>query len=153
ADAGDHMISYGYLKADGIPEISGLVSNEQRRLKPGGPQVVVAQYEYDVRGNLIKSTDAKGSSVLYGYDELGRKKSMTIPDPNGTGDLGDLVTTYTWTDTELKTITEPGNDLVKSVKTVNDYDAVGHVTKTTKFTNSTTSNEFDAMGNLTSTVD
>lgn len=37
-------------------------------------------YTYDAGGNLAKTTDSKGNTVLMAYDLLGRKTSMTDPD-------------------------------------------------------------------------
>ena len=39
-------------------------------------------------------TDPRGFTTSYGYDKRGRKTSETSPDPDGTGPLGPLVTSY-----------------------------------------------------------
>ncbi|MDR6536758.1 RHS repeat-associated protein [Variovorax soli] len=52
------------------------------------PNGTITSFEYDPRGNLVKSTNALGHETLYGYDSANRVISSTAP--NG------VVTTFTW---------------------------------------------------------
>ncbi len=52
------------------------------------PNGAVTTFEYDTRGNLVKSTNALGHVAQYSYDAANRVTSTTAP--NG------LVTAYTW---------------------------------------------------------
>lgn len=47
-------------------------------------------YQYDVLGNLLKVTDAKGNLTTMRYDTLGRKIAMSDPDMGNCGDLTSL---------------------------------------------------------------
>ncbi|MDP3092209.1 MAG: SpvB/TcaC N-terminal domain-containing protein [Nitrospira sp.] len=55
-------------------------------------------YQYDVLGNLVKLTDAKGNVTTMRYDSLGRKIAMSDPDMGRCGDLTVLTpsTSYPW---------------------------------------------------------
>jgi RHS repeat-associated protein len=61
------------------------------------PNGAVTTFEYDTRGNLVKSTNALGHETLYSYDTANRVISTTAP--NG------VVTTYTW-DTRDRLLTK-----------------------------------------------
>jgi YD repeat-containing protein len=69
----------------------------------------VLQYQYDVNGNLIRSTDANGHATNYEYDALNRLLKTVAPSPGGSfdatgavnlnqnaqaGEIGGPVTTY-----------------------------------------------------------
>ncbi|MBL8995100.1 MAG: RHS repeat protein, partial [Spirochaetia bacterium] len=69
-----------------VKDIYGQVVRVEDYLGPvAAPAAFYAKvdYQYDLRGNLLKTIDAKGNQIAMGYDELGRKVSMNDPDMGG----------------------------------------------------------------------
>ncbi|UOX90536.1 hypothetical protein MUY14_07905 [Amycolatopsis sp. FBCC-B4732] len=60
------------------------------RQEPVGGKPVTARYDYDLRGNLAKSTDPSGAVITYTTDSFGRQTKVADPDKG--------VTTYEWDD-------------------------------------------------------
>src|SRR5262249_32698747 len=60
--------------------------------------------------NLKTSTDSRGNSTEYVYDELGRQTKITLPDPDGTSGFGQLETQTVYDDygNRIKTIENRG---------------------------------------------
>lgn len=56
-------------------------------------------YRYDAAGQLLSVTDPLGRVTSYTYDNMGRQKTVTLPDPDGIAPAGPLaapVTTYVY---------------------------------------------------------
>jgi RHS repeat-associated protein len=67
--------------------------------------------EYDIEGRLIRSVDARGRATDYDYDNLGRKRLVDEPDPDGsTGPLGRPTTStdYDLNGNVIRTTNEAG---------------------------------------------
>jgi RHS repeat-associated protein len=87
----------------------------------------VIEYEYDIRGNLVKETDPLGSETDYTYDTLRRLETVTGPDPDDGGPLGRPVTLYTYdAGGQLVELTEPGDRVTRY-----RYDALGRQVRVT----------------------
>jgi YD repeat-containing protein len=46
----------------------------------GGNGVITTRYDYNALNELKKVTDAKGNTIVFSYDNLGRKTGVTHPD-------------------------------------------------------------------------
>ncbi len=66
----------GKVKANHNDAYGRLVQVEERN----GTRSYYTNYTYDLLGNLISVTDARGKTTLIEYDSLGRKIRMTEPD-------------------------------------------------------------------------
>ena len=58
----------------------------------GTDMMLVASYSYDTDGNRTTSTDALSHTTEYAYDWRGRMVELTLPDPDGEGELESSVT-------------------------------------------------------------
>jgi RHS repeat-associated protein len=119
-------------------------------------------YEYNTRGDVVRTVDALGNTSLNSYDARGNLLSSTDP-------LGN-VTSYTYdARDDLLTETDPlGNtttrtyDALGNVLTLTDplgnvtqytYDAAGNQLTATKPSGAVTTDTYDAAGNLLTTTD
>ena len=101
----------------------------------------VTKYEYNVKGQLIKETDAKGKVTSYSYDKNGNQEKVT----NALG----AITSYTY-DAKNQLLEEKdakGN--VISYK----YDALGNLINKTDARGNRTYYEYDSSNNLTKVTD
>ncbi|MDO8392222.1 MAG: RHS repeat-associated core domain-containing protein [Actinomycetota bacterium] len=130
---------------------------------------------YDAVGNLIASTDRRGSITDYEFDSLNRATRQTAPAAN----VGDprAVSTVTYGDTGLvlartdaqgsvtdygydklgrvRTVTEhvTDNGVVQALVTTNDYDGAGNQISSTDPTGATTTAVYDRTGQQLRTTD
>ncbi|MDR0391438.1 MAG: hypothetical protein LBH59_06000, partial [Planctomycetaceae bacterium] len=84
--------------------------SQQRLSKITPPNGHATTYSYDLLTGLLSSkADFKGRVTSYGYDNLGRLISVTLPDPDGDGDLLSPVTLYEYLDDTslISRITDP----------------------------------------------
>ncbi|MBN2025860.1 MAG: DUF11 domain-containing protein, partial [Actinobacteria bacterium] len=65
----------------------------------------VTNYKYDLSGNLLKTTDAKGNSTYYSYDACG----LNIESQNRAGET-EVYTYNAWGEMEKRTFTSPDPD-------------------------------------------
>src|SRR6516162_5565662 len=61
---------------------------------------------YDLSGNVLTTTDARGNVTTNGYDSFSRLMQTTGPDPDGPGPLAAPVTTYAY---------DPAGNLIRMV--------------------------------------
>lgn len=98
-------------------------------------------HEYDVRGNVIATTDALGNRTTFTYDSRNNKLTETNP-------LGHT-TTFTYDSQDnLLTKTDPLGNTERFT-----YDARGQVLTATDALGRVTTTTYDARGNVTSTTD
>ena len=122
------------------------------------PNGAVTSYEYDSRGNLVRSINALGHIARYGYDFANRVTSTTAA--NG------LVTTYTWDarnrllarkvgGQQTTALTYTATGLVETLKLPTglsftySYDAAHRLTGWSNSRGESGSYTLDAMGNRT----
>ena len=131
-----------------------IVTATQKHLDDEAPFVSVNKYDYDNKGNLLKSVNNATSSMplttTMTYDEYGNMKSSVT---KGQG-VKSIKTFYDYDETKrfvTKTYTVPAS----SVKTYT-YDVWGNVLTETDSTNTafplTTRHQYDAWGRKTSTT-
>ncbi len=131
-----------------------IVTATQKHLDDEAPFVSVNKYDYDNKGNLLKSVNNANSSMplttTMTYDEYGNMKSSVT---TGQG-VKSIKTFYDYDETKrfvTRTYTEPAS----SVKTYT-YDVWGNVLTETDSTNTafplTTRHQYDAWGRKTSTT-
>jgi len=87
ADPNDYKTTYTYNNA-------GQVQTQATRVSAS--ETITVSYGYDARGNMTSSTDGNLKVTDYTYDLLGRRKTRTLPDPDGAGPLARPVTTWTY---------------------------------------------------------
>jgi RHS repeat-associated protein len=85
------------------------------------------EFDYDDAGRLIGVTDPLGREIAYDLDELGRVETVTLPDPDGEGELEAPETLYEY-DNLSRLISE--TDALGRVTTY-EYDARNRLVKTT----------------------
>ncbi|MEQ8786495.1 MAG: Calx-beta domain-containing protein [Pirellulaceae bacterium] len=139
----------------------------------------VTTYLYDLAGQLIKITDPHSREIDFIYDVLGRRTSVTLPDPDGTGgpleapqttytydlvgnlltetDALDNVTTYAYDDLyRLVLVTQADPDgtggSLESPVTAYEYDDAGQLTKIIDPLLRETSFQYDALGRWTKVI-
>ena len=104
---------------------------------------------YDDRGNLESVTDPTGIVTSWEYDLLNRRIEQRLPDPDGSGVLGDLVTTFEWTVMgDLHSVTDPNGNT-----TTNLYDLKQNLIETRNADETFRTSEFDGARNLTAATD
>jgi RHS repeat-associated protein len=98
------------------------------------------RYEYDGRGNLVRTVDAAGGETSYSYDDYGRLSSIT--DPAGG------ITRYEYNDRGLLSrVTDPNGGA-----TSYSYDSRGSVISETDPEGRTTAYRYDPMRRVISTT-
>jgi RHS repeat-associated protein len=129
----------------------------------------VVRTEYDALGNPVKETDPRGGITKYRYDQLGRLREMTRPDPGGT-----WYYTYTRVGERLSTTDPTGarveatyDDLGRQVTstalerrpttaaytTKLGYDDANNLTRVTAPSGEVTRHDYDVLGELITTTD
>ncbi len=125
-------------------------------------ELLVTSFEYDARGNLVKTKfpDGTSSSSVYdrggrlseSYDQAGRKTKYTY---DGAGRLTE--TEYPDGSKTSSEYDEAGRVKAsldrRGFRTSYEYDARGHRTKSTNSGIESTVYEYDKVGNLTETID
>jgi YD repeat-containing protein len=105
----------------------------------------ITDYDYDTRGNLVKTTTAKGTLdqaiELYEYDLAGNRTAMI--DANGHR------TSYVYNNTNMLLQSIDANGGI----TTFNYDRMGHQTSVTDALGRTTRMTYDVRGRLASTID
>ncbi|WP_048141466.1 DUF2341 domain-containing protein [Methanosarcina horonobensis] len=87
-----YVTSYGYDALNSLIEISPGCNDPQmppsvyftydslgRKVAMNDPDMGSWTYEYDLNGNLVNQTDARGVSTILSYDDLGRVTSIYYP--------------------------------------------------------------------------
>ncbi|MEO8751072.1 MAG: RHS repeat-associated core domain-containing protein [Casimicrobiaceae bacterium] len=115
-------------------------------LTPPDTVALFETWEYDGAGRRIAWTDTAGRRTAYGYDGLGRLKTVTQPAPDGTTTSPGLVTTYGYDEVGNKTTQ---TDALGRI-TRWEYDALGRTTKRTLPGGQFESFTYDAVGNVAS---
>lgn len=122
-----------------------------RMTRLSDPDTGTGTYEYDIRGNLVASVDARSIRVARQYDALGRLTALTYPDHLSTGTLKHAYTYDTGTGTNLvgrlARAKSPACDATYS------YDAEGRVLSVSRVISGTTyktTNQYDFAGRKTS---
>ncbi|KVG05594.1 hypothetical protein WJ24_26845 [Burkholderia vietnamiensis] len=112
------------------------------------PVELVTKYEYDAKGQQVRTTDPSGTIADTRYDPNGRKMAVIV-DPDGRK----LTTTFTYDGTgEVLTVTE-GADSATAQVTQNTYDGAGRLIERTvdpAGLKLTTRYAYDSAGNLVS---
>ncbi len=82
-------------------------------------------YLYDTAGNLIEQRDARGQTLAFDYDALGRLTARTAVTPTGVYDAFNTKDTNTWVwgAPEVVPFADGGNNVVKSPGNGIDYSA------------------------------
>jgi RHS repeat-associated protein len=104
---------------------------------------------YDVRGNLLTSTDPTGIQTTYLYDLLGRRLTIALPDPDGSGPLGPIVTTtaYDSMARPVSVVDANGNETTYS------YDSKGQLIESAHADGTSFRFEWDPTGNRGAVID
>lgn len=151
---------------------SGIVNTYDSRgrlLSVADAEGNVTTFEYGTENQPIKATDPEGNVTQYGYDELGRRTSITTAD--GT-------TTFTYNEKDkIEKITDPAGNITRMkydargnlIKSINPeqyveseddgkgytyaYDGMDQLIRETDPSLATGSYQYDETGNLTKEVD
>ncbi len=109
----------------------------------------VTRYEYDQAGHRTAVIDELGHRTEYAYDPLNRLLRITEADPDGTGPLTSSVTTITYdvNGNVLSQTDAQGNS------TTHQYDVMNRRTRMVDALSGLQSWQYDAQGNVTSMVD
>lgn len=146
-DAGNTVTSYTYTPAGNVQTVT-----------QGGQQQ--AAYTYDGAGRVLTATDANGKMTTYTYDAAGNVASVTQPDPDGPGPLGQPKTTFTY-DSQGNVLTRvdpkgnvAGCGCAAQYTTTFTYNLAGQLlSETDQLGHVTTANVYDDAGRLSSTTD
>jgi RHS repeat-associated protein len=104
---------------------------------------------YDSHYALLSVTGPTGIVTTFTNDLLGRRLSQTLPDPDGSGPLGPLVTTYKLDAfSNLLNTTDP-----RGLLTQNVFDAKNELVETINSDGTESTNQYDPAGNLVETTD
>lgn len=107
----------------------------------GSPEAATTTYQYDLAGNVITKTDAKGNTTTYQYDLRNRKSSISDALGNTSGWKYDL-------SNNLKQQIQPDGQIVQYF-----YDSVNQLTSIIDPKTGVTKMKYDAEGNLLTTTD
>ncbi len=107
----------------------------------------VYQYEYDANGNTTKQTDGLGNATVLQYDKRDRPTQQQQPNPNSTGQLGEINTQYNALD-DITQITDP-----RSLSTGYSKNAFGETLTRTSPDTGQTQYTYDEAGNLKTRTD
>jgi len=118
-----------------------------------------ASYTYDTAGRVQTASDANGRTTAYTYDADGNVASVTQPDPDGPGPLGQPKTTFTY-DSQgnvLFRVDPKGNvsgcGCAGQYTTSFTYNPAGQLLTRTDQLGHVASNVYDDAGRLTSSTD
>jgi len=129
-DANGNQLSFEYAGCSTCGQISKIEINDS----------IATSYTYDGNGNLRLETDANGNTKEYGYDELDRLNSVSIP--AGT-------TNYQYDEqNNLTHITDANGHSSQFT-----YDEAGQLSSETDAIGKTASYLYDANGNLVQEID
>jgi len=116
----DNLIdSYDVAMFDFLIKVIDNQSNETdivydslgRKIQMNDPDMGIWTYEYDLAGNLLKQTDAKGQAIDFVYDKINRVQTKTISSP-AQGSSSSMAVKVT--DGNITYIYEPNKALVLS---------------------------------------
>ena len=149
-DPVDYVTTYAYNAAGQVLTVDNRASAEQ---------AITESFGYNERGWILTKTDANDETTTFTYDLLGRIKTRTMPDPDGTGGnpapmisyvydpMGNLLSSTFATASPQQVISYVYNSMNRPVRIVNadgtyrtwlydqlgnvisETDALGHVTK------------------------
>ena len=146
-DAKSVVTGYTYTPAGNVQTVT-----------QGGQQQ--AAYTYDAQGRVLTATDANGKTTTYTYDAAGNVASVTQPDPDGPGPLGQPKTTFTYgSQGNVLTRVDPKGNVAgcacaAQYTTTYTYNPAGQpLTETDQLGHTATTNAYDDAGRLTSTTD
>ncbi len=122
----------------------------------------IVDFDYNARGERVKTTDALGNEILHTYNLNGNLLTTQFSDGSTNGitywendllketiDAKGQATTYTWTPTyKVSTVTYPNGGVVS-----NHYDSRDWLVATTDQQGNTTSNLHDLAGRVIGSVD
>ncbi|WP_322081162.1 LysM peptidoglycan-binding domain-containing protein [Burkholderia sp. BCC1972] len=124
-DIGDRRdVNYTYDAVGRVLKRTEKTNQSAQSTGPDGwvPVELVTKYEYDAKGQQVRTTDPSGTITDTHYDLNGRKMTVIV-DPNGQK----LTTTFTYDGTgQVLTVTE-GADSATAKVTQNTYDGAGRL--------------------------
>ncbi|HEX6984652.1 MAG TPA: DUF6531 domain-containing protein, partial [Planctomycetaceae bacterium] len=147
ADPGDFVTRYDYgTNALGLVERQVLPDLDGVGVGAPPPEVV---FTYDAYGNIATRRDPTGVVTAYVYDLLGRRVEERLPDPDGGGPLGELVTRFAYDPLgRLVAVTDPRGQVTARV-----YDRKGNLVETRAADGTAARFEYDGANNLVKSVD
>jgi YD repeat-containing protein len=113
------------------------------------------KFTFDLSGNVLTETDARGNVTTNTYDAFSRLSQVTGPDPDGLGPLTAPVTTYTYDLAgNLKQVLDPLNHATQygydaRNRLISTTDALGGITHYTYDLDNNRTSVTDANGNVT----
>lgn len=125
-DGATRTTSYGLWSTTVTDELGHVTTDRKdaygkrvAREQTVGGETRTATYVFDLRGNLVRSTDPAGSVIAYTVDSLGRTTRMVDPDAGAT--------TYEWDDAGWPTAQTDAKDQ----RTTYQHDVLGRKTRKT----------------------
>ncbi len=143
---GSQTSPLGYVTAFTYNQ-AGQVLSRAADSAPG--TTVIERATYDQRGNVVSRTDGNGKVTTFVYDTLGRKTAETAPDPDGTGPLPALVTTYQYDVAGNQTATVLGDGRA----TRDAFDRMQRVVRTVRPDGTVSLTSYDPAGNIATQTD
>ncbi len=153
-NVGNQMTKYVYDDNNRVKEI---IRNDGL-----GKEVVIARYQYDSDGNMLKVTDADGRSIYYAYDLVGRLKAVTNPIGHTTEYEYDALGNMTAVKDPEGNTTRYEYDVLQRLVGVVDalngrtgytYSAIDNLTSITDANGHVTESAYDLLGQVVVTTD
>ena len=119
-----HLDENRYLNGDLVTSI--VYDELSRKTRLNDPDTGTTLYNYDAKGNLVSSIDARGLMIVREYDELDRLVRLTYPDVVSSGSLEQIYTYDTGSGNNL--LGKLANVQTPDCTTACSYDEDGRIT-------------------------